>query len=128
MRPNTVLVVDDDEDLRDAIAELLRLRGFEVTQAANGRDALERIAQRRPGVILLDMKMPVMNGWDFARAFRQEHDTESAIVVITAAADAQERAAEIGADGWLGKPFESADLYAAVGRHLGAADSRPDAG
>ena len=120
MRRKTILVVDDDADLREAIADLLRLRGFEVTVAANGREALDRVAVDLPGVILLDMKMPVMNGWEFARVFRQKHDSQVPIIVLTAADDARKRAAEIGAEGWLGKPFDSADLYATVGRHLGA--------
>ena len=118
MAQRTVLVVDDDDDLREAITDLLLLRGYHVTKAANGHEALDCIAAGMPDVILLDMKMPVMNGWEFARAFREAHDSEAPIVVVTAADDARRRAEEIRADGWLGKPFESVELYATVERYL----------
>jgi DNA-binding response OmpR family regulator len=67
-------------------------------------------------VILLDMKMPVMNGWRFADEFRIRHDHLTPIVVITAAEDARSRAEDIGADGWIGKPFEIEDLLRVVKR------------
>ena len=120
-----VLIVDDDDDLREAVADLLRLRGFDVLQAANGREALERMTGRLPGVILLDMKMPVMNGWEFAAAFRRKYDDAAPIIVVTAAADAQARAMEIGADGWLCKPFDVAELNAVVDRLLASRKSSP---
>jgi CheY-like chemotaxis protein len=116
----TVLIVDDDDDLREAMADLLRLRGFNVIQAANGREALERLTAGLPGVILLDMKMPIMNGWEFAAAFRDKYDDAAPIIVLTAAADAQARAIENGADGWLCKPFDTADLYSVIDRHIAA--------
>jgi CheY-like chemotaxis protein len=118
MTRKTVLVVDDDEDVSVSIVELLGLRGYHVEVASNGQEALDRLAAGLPGVILLDMKMPVMNGWEFARIFRQRHDHLAPIIVVTAAADAQKRAAEIGADAWLAKPFESDDLYAQVALQL----------
>jgi len=68
-----------------------------------------------PDLILLDMKMPVMNGWEFCRAL-EGRDARPPIVVLTAAPDPACRAAEVHADGWLGKPFEYADLEAIVRR------------
>jgi CheY-like chemotaxis protein len=73
-----------------------------------------------PGVILLDMRMPGMNGWDFAREFRARHGRACPIVVVTAAENARARAEEIGAEGWLSKPFELEDVLATVERHLAA--------
>ena len=115
-----VLVIDDDDDFRESIADLLRLRGYQVEVAEDGREALDRVDASMPGVILLDMRMPVMNGWEFARAFRAKHGHPAPIVVISAAADAQKRASEIGAEDWLGKPFDSHELFAAVDRNLSA--------
>jgi CheY-like chemotaxis protein len=73
-----------------------------------------------PGVILLDMRMPVMNGWEFARAFAERHGRACPIVVVTAAENARLRAEEIGADAWLEKPFDVDAVLAAVERLIGA--------
>jgi CheY-like chemotaxis protein len=84
----TILVVDDDDDLRATIADLLQEAGYEVDEAPNGVAALERIQARMPALILLDVRMPVMNGREFVRVFRERHDTRASVVVCTAAADA----------------------------------------
>jgi len=110
-----ILVVDDDPDLREFLRLMLTSMGFEVTSAANGQEALDDMEGHDPDLILLDMKMPVMNGWEFCRAL-EGRDTHPPIVVLTAAPDPAGRAAEVHADGWLGKPFECADLEAIVRR------------
>jgi len=110
-----ILVVDDDPDLREFLGLVLTSMGFEVTSAANGQEALDVMEGHDPDLILLDMKMPVMNGWEFCRAL-EGRDARPPIVVLTAAPDPACRAAEVHADGWLGKPFESADLEAIVRR------------
>jgi DNA-binding response OmpR family regulator len=113
-----VLVVDDDEDLRDSIATLLRRQGYDVEVARDGREALDLVAVGLPGAILLDMRMPVMNGWEFARIFRQRYDHLTPIIVLTAASDVRARAVEVGAEDWLGKPFELSELYQTVDRNI----------
>ena len=110
-----ILVVDDDPDMRDFLQLVLTSMGFEVASAANGQEALDVIKDHAPDLILLDMKMPVMNGWEFCRAL-EGRGACPPIVVITAAPDPAARAAEVHADGWLGKPFEYADLEATVRR------------
>jgi len=110
-----ILVVDDDPDLREFLGLVLTSMGFKVTSAANGQEALDVMEGHDPDLILLDMKMPVMNGWEFCRAL-EGRDARPPIVVLTAAPDPACRAAEVHADGWLGKPFESADLEAIVRR------------
>jgi CheY-like chemotaxis protein len=116
----TVLVVDDDEDLREVTVDLLRARGYDADGAEDGAAALERIrAAGVPAVILLDMRMPVMNGWQFARVFREHHDRSAPIVVVTAASDAHRSAKEVEADGWLSKPFDPDELLAAVEERIG---------
>lgn len=104
-----ILVVDDDSDLREFLRLRLTSMGFEVTSAANGQEALDVMEGHDPDLILLDMKMPVMNGWEFCRTL-EGRDARPPIVVLTAAPDPAARAAEAHADGWLGKPFEYEDL------------------
>src|SRR5687767_10216683 len=85
-RAPLVMVVDDDDEIRDALSGLLELEGYEVICASNGKEALDLLEVRRPEVILLDLMMPVMDGWAF-RA-RQKSDPRFAdvpVVVLTAA-------------------------------------------
>ena len=110
-----VLVVDDDPDLREFLRLMLTSMGFAVTSAANGQEALEVMEGYDPELILLDMKMPVMNGWEFCRAL-EGRDARPPIVMLTAAADPAAWAADVHAEGWLGKPFEYAELEAMVRR------------
>ena len=110
-----ILIVDDDPDLRECLQIMLTSMGFEVTCAANGQEALNDMEGHDPDLILLDMKMPVMDGWEFCRVL-EGRDSRPPIVVVTAAPDPAGRAAEVHAEGWLGKPFEYADLEAIVRR------------
>ncbi|MDA8218034.1 MAG: response regulator [Dehalococcoidales bacterium] len=119
-RGKAVLVVDDDIELLGMVETLLDWVGYRVIAAREGREALEKVAQEMPAMILLDMKMPGMDGWAFARAFRARYGRLAPIVVLTAAEDARARAEEIGAEGYLGKPFEIEDLVRIVERHIGA--------
>ena len=101
-----LLVVEDDPDLAGLMKIILGDAGYQVRVAENGAVALARVAEEMPSLILLDMRMPVMNGWEFAREFRARHGRAARIVVVTAAENARLRAQEIEADGWLEKPFE----------------------
>jgi CheY-like chemotaxis protein len=111
-----VLLVDDDEGIRDFVRLALRDAGFEVTTAEDGKAALLLVAELRPAVILLDMRMPKMDGWQFSAAYRQTPKPHAPLVVITAARDASAYAAEIGADAFLAKPFHVKDLVKVVRR------------
>lgn len=93
--------------------------GYNVETAANGREALDMIRGRKPDLIVLDMKMPVMDGWEFAREFRAADQSQTPIAVLTAAADAKKRAEEIRAAGWIGKPFDLDTLVETVDRLTG---------
>jgi DNA-binding response OmpR family regulator len=114
---NRVLIVEDDRDLLELMSLILESAGFSTEQAFNGRAGLEALSEQLPGLILLDMRMPVMNGWEFAAELRRLHQEAVPIVVVTAAEDAQKRAEEIGAEGWLSKPFAPRDLVDVVTRH-----------
>jgi DNA-binding response OmpR family regulator len=118
-----VLVVEDDPDLLALVEIILSDAGYEVAVASDGAQALSRVKERLPGVILLDMRMPVMNGWEFAREYRARHGRATPIVVVTAAEDARARAQEIGADAWLEKPFDLDEVVRMVARFVGPASA-----
>jgi CheY-like chemotaxis protein len=115
-----VLVVDDDAAIRSAVRDVLESAGIAVETATNGADALEKVSRQRPRLVLLDMRMPVLDGWGFASALR-ERGLALPVVVMTAAADASRWAEEIGAIGVVAKPFGVAELVNAVRRYSGAA-------
>jgi CheY-like chemotaxis protein len=116
MTSNPVLVVDDDPAIRNAVRDLLEDFGIPVVTATDGQDALAKVAERVPRLVLLDMRMPVMDGWRFARALREAGDPPP-VVVMTAAADARRWADEIGAIGVVPKPFGIDELIGAVNRY-----------
>ena len=109
-----ILVVDDDPSIVAVVSEILVAEGHEVVSAENGAEALAKVSDE--ALVLLDMRMPVLDGWGFAREFRAA-GKRSPIVVMTAAENARRWAEEIGADGYLAKPFEIDALIAAVERH-----------
>jgi CheY-like chemotaxis protein len=108
-----VLIVDDEPDIRATVSAMLEIEGYDVDEAANGADALHAIERQPPDLILLDMRMPVLDGWGFARELRgRGHDMP--IVVMTAARDAARWASEIAASAFVAKPFGFDDLITAV--------------
>jgi two-component system, chemotaxis family, chemotaxis protein CheY len=116
--PGGVLLVDDDDAIRIAVSWALSDVGYCVTLAENGRAALDQIAASRPDLVLLDMRMPVMDGWEMAERYRQLPGPHAPIVVMTAAHDVQDRARQINADGYLAKPFDLDDLVAIVRQYV----------
>jgi len=120
--PKRVMVVDDDDFVRFFVEEALTDRGYEVIEARNGAVALSLLGSVQPDLILLDMRMPVMDGWQFAATYRVSHPGPHApIVVVTAAADAATYAAQIQAQAHLSKPFAVDDLFDCVAHHVGSA-------
>lgn len=112
-----LVVVDDDAAIRDILEMVLSSEGYEVLTAADGFAALEAVRRSPPDLILLDIKMPVMSGSEFAKAYREAPGPHAPIVVLTAAQDAQGRATELGAEAYLPKPFELEDLLELIARH-----------
>jgi CheY-like chemotaxis protein len=104
----TVLVIDDDEPIRTALAEILELSGYHVTVAADGQEAIELLELGlEPRAIVLDLMMPRMDGWAFLSWIRSEAKFQEVPVVVTsAAADDHPE----GADAWLQKPFDVRQL------------------
>jgi CheY-like chemotaxis protein len=117
-----ILVIDDDPDILSTVVDILEYEGYQVERATNGAEGLKILEHTRPRLILLDMRMPVLNGWDFARILK-ERGIKLPILVMTAAQDARRWAQEIGAEGYISKPFDLMDLITAVegfrGNNLG---------
>jgi DNA-binding response OmpR family regulator len=110
-----ILVADDDAVLRETLAEILRLEGYVVESAPDGAQALTSLVRDQPEVVLLDMRMPILDGWEFAREVRTR-DLDVPIVVMTAREDASDVAEEIDADDWVGKPFKLEELLPVIKR------------
>jgi two-component system chemotaxis response regulator CheY len=120
-----VLLMDDDETIREVVQMALVVRGYEVLTAPNGALALDLIRRHPPSLILLDMRMPVMDGWEFARRYRQMPGPHAPIIVLTAAVDPADRAQQVKADGFLAKPFSLKELRALVDRYLSSSPKDP---
>jgi DNA-binding response OmpR family regulator len=110
-----VLVVDDDESIREMLTDVLRAAGYSVRVASDGEVALAAVAAEQPALVLLDMRMPRVDGWEFARRLK-ERGARPPIIVMTAVRDARRAAAEIGADAYIPKPFEIDQLLTQVAR------------
>jgi DNA-binding response OmpR family regulator len=117
--PSCVLVVDDEPEIRATVRAALDLEGYRVLEAKDGAEALAVAELGRPCAVLLDMRMPGMDGWAFAREARQRGHV-FAIVVMTAAENARRWAAEVAADATLPKPFDIDELFAVVARYCAA--------
>ncbi len=113
-----ILVVDDDPAILATVADILDFEGYRVVTATNGDEALRLLDEVQPSLVLLDMRMPVVDGWEFVRAAR-ERGLEAPLLVMTAARSAQRWAEEVGAAGFVAKPFEMAELLREVERVRG---------
>ncbi len=113
-----ILIVEDDTDIREALAQILSDEGYEVLSAPNGKVGLDRLRERKPDLILLDLMMPVMNGWQFREKQRADEQFAAIpVLVISADASAGQEAAALGAKGFMQKPIELEVLLASVATH-----------
>ena len=115
---NRVLVVDDDPDIRALLVTALADDGYLAESAQNGRDALEVLDHFDADVVVLDLMMPVMDGWTFAARMKERRAIP--IVVLSAASDLTRQAANLGAADVVRKPFDLETLLPTIARVAGA--------
>lgn len=114
---NHILVVDDDAAIRDVVVDILEMSDYRVKTAANGAEALDHIQRDQPAAVLLDLMMPVMDGWEFLRRCRRlACCARVPVVVMSAAHDAAVAADQLGAQAYLSKPFDMDTVLKVVGR------------
>ena len=135
MSGQRILVVDDDTDIRALLRELLERRGFSVTEAADGRQALQELYGGRPDLVLLDVGMPGMDGWTTLERIRELSDVPVVMLTARSAELEKTRGLRAGADDYVTKPFGRQELLARIegllrrsgGRDSAAAESYSDA-
>ncbi len=110
----SVLVVDDETDIREAVSEVLSEEGFEVAGASDGCEALKKARALHPSVVLLDLMMPRMNGWEFFAACRGDPELAAIPVIVLSALG---RVSGLDAAGYIQKPFDLEQLVTAVRRY-----------
>ena len=110
----SVLVVEDDQHIADLLALYLKKEGYNVTLAADGAEGLEKFRSGNPDLVLLDVMMPVMDGWQVCRAIRKESKTP--IIMLTAKSETDDKVAGLkaGADDYITKPFEMKEVLARI--------------
>lgn len=113
-----VLIVEDDPDLRELVAALVGTLDVDTMTAEHGLAALELMDRRQPDLVVLDMKMPVMDGWAYCDRLSRRPGPRPPILVVTAAPDVAGRAEAVCAAAWLEKPFEPEELLSTVERLL----------
>lgn len=111
-----VLVIDDDAQLCVTVCDALRDDGYAAASVSHGAAALETVKAHDPSLILLDLRMPIMDGWSFVEQYRRAAVTPAAIVLMSANPDLPGIAQRLGADGHLRKPFALAELQAVVAK------------
>ncbi len=117
-----ILVVEDDDAIRGLVSEVLRDDGYDVREATNGLEALEQVREERPDLIVLDLMMPVMDGWAFVEECRRKRCCNEVPIVVTSASHDLPRTAErlrtFGVRTCLAKPFDVDGLLALVERYV----------
>jgi CheY-like chemotaxis protein len=122
----SILIVDDDEDIREVLTDVLTERGYRAITAANGAEALEPLKTVRLSLILLDLNMPVMDGFEFRRM--QRSDPVAAripTVVMSALQHMRERIVDLAVDDALEKPLILEHLLQVIERYCGSSPRRP---
>jgi CheY-like chemotaxis protein len=109
-----ILIVDDDDDIRAALQRVLESAGYPTIQAADGREALTTARRQPPGLVLLDLMMPVMDGWDFLLEWQRDPEMASIPVLVISAPLKGPRGMPSGVNGYLSKPFDADELLKLV--------------
>ena len=120
--PKKVLVADDEPDILDVVHFRLVKKGYEVITAVDGKEALEKVAQHKPDLVILDNRMPFLKGLDVCRQMREDAALKHIpVILITASTDAikQETLSSAGVNDYAFKPFEPEELFEKVKKLIG---------
>jgi len=117
-----VLVVDDDPDILQTLALCLSTEGYRVLMAANGRQALDLLLKEKPACILLDLMMPVMDGWQFVGELETRGWRKTPLLILSADRAVQGHAQKLKAEAYLAKPFDLDELLGKVSQLTGGPD------
>src|SRR5699024_11969861 len=114
MANEKILVVDDDQNICELLRLYLTKEGYQVTLASDGEDALAKYGQVKPDMVLLDVMMPRLDGWEVCRRIRKEGDTP--VIMLTAKGETFDKVLglELGADDYVVKPFDSKEVVARI--------------
>ena len=120
---NAILVADDDPDILSIVSMSLETQGYTVHKATNGREAVDLARQHHPDLILMDMMMPVVSGYEAIGELKADATTKDIVIVglsAKAMATDMERATDVGIDGYITKPFRIAQILSVVESYLSA--------
>ena len=123
--PSKVLIVDDEVNIVISLEFVMEQAGYEVAVARTGKDALEQLASFNPDVVLLDVMLPGINGFDILQHIRQDACLQNTAVIMLTAKGREVEVAKglaLGANAYITKPFSNRELLAEVRRHLGVSD------
>ena len=118
---NAILVADDDPDILSIVSMSLETQGYTVHKATNGREAVDLARQHHPDLILMDMMMPVVSGYEAVGELKTDASTKDIVIVglsAKAMATDMERATDVGIDGYITKPFRIAQVLSVVETYL----------
>jgi len=117
----SIVIADDDPDILNIVATALEANGYEVHRASNGREAVDQVRAKRPDVVIMDMMMPLMSGYEATSALKADESTR-AIPIVALSAKAMPadvaRATEAGVDGYITKPFRMAHVLSAIAAYV----------
>jgi len=116
-----ILVADDDPDILSIVSMSLESQGYAVHRAVNGREAVDLARQHHPDLILMDMMMPIVSGYEAVKELKADDDTRDIVIVglsAKAMATDMERASDVGIDGYITKPFRIAQVLSVVDTYL----------
>jgi CheY-like chemotaxis protein len=116
--PPTILVIEDDEAIQEFISLAMCDEGYNILRASDGYAALELLTHHRPNLILLDVQMPNMDGYQFLQEYRRQFENPPPIIMLTAKRGGSQSAADLKVQGFLEKPFDLGELIDTVGQWL----------